>query len=489
MAISGLGDIMTSLSPLAHAGIDPDEALASGVHPEALLAARRAQAMRDPTAPTIAPTAAPRAVPAAAPKPAPALSAGMGAASPVSPARSNASRTVPASVSPSGNTDYYNSGMSGALATAARERQMAEGYGSQPDATQTIAPLEQERSKLAAPTPLYGPDGKMLQQYRPGIGRRILRGVGAFAIGGVPAALDPQAFHLSPYGAPNARYGTAEENREAQLNAVGQQIKDDEATTKDDTDRMKAIMGGMTSADTGFGNVVKGANDQQKNQIDQQNANTKQVTAQENSPQGKADAAAAVNQKILQQRTLQANSQKLTGRDRAYYILTGKLPPPHYASAQEIADNNALQAFRREHGRYPNSLDEVQEVYRAAKGGNALGNVDQSAVDAIVANATQQKQNWADGYKRNSDGTGSYENRKTGKSITAQQFADKIDSFRTGANQHLARYGYQIDNSGNVIKVGDTGSVAPKESAPQPGETRTYKGHQYKFDGKEWRLQ
>lgn len=487
MAISGMGDIMTSLSPLAHAGIDPDEALASGVHPEALLAARRAQAMRDPTAPTIAPMATPRAVPAAALKPAPTLSAGMGAASPVAPAQSNASRTVPASVSPSGNTDYYNSGMSGALATAARERQMAEGYGSQPDATQTIAPLEQERGKLSAPTPLYGPDGKMLQQYRPGIGQRILRGVEAFAHGGIPAVLNPGAYRDTPYGAPNRQYDQQEANRQSELNAVDQQIKDDEATTKTDTDRMKGILGGMTGAGTGFGNVVKGANDQQKNQIDQQNANTKQVTAQENSPQGKADAAAAVNQKMLQQRTLQANSQKLTGRDRAYYVLTGKLPTPHYASAQEIADNNALQTFKRQHGRYPNSLDEVQEVYRAAKGGNALGNVDQSAVDAIVANATQQKQNWADGYEHNPDG--SYTDRQTGKPLTAQQFADKIDSFRTGANQHLARYGYQIDNSGNVIKVGDTGSVAPKANAPQPGETRSYKGHQYKFDGKEWRLQ
>lgn len=112
-----------------------------------------------------------------------------------------------------------------------------------------IDQLEQQRAAIAQPQPKYDPQtGKLLAQFQPTLGQRILRGVRSSAIGlltgGIPGALvgaiEPQDIAGGQaYGDPNKAYQRGEETREAQLAATDQALQQARANWKSAVDAAK----------------------------------------------------------------------------------------------------------------------------------------------------------------------------------------------------------------------------------------------------------
>lgn len=122
--------------------------------------------------------------------------------------------------------------------------------------------------------------------------------------------------------------------------------------------------------------------------------------------------------------------------------------------------------FQKQNGRPPGPADIEQFRNRSQAGSNA-----DPETGAIVADATQRKQDFADKYTRDpSDGSYSDNN---GNSISGQEFNAKIDGFRTAANQKLAKYGAQIDAQGNVQTRANPaqGNGQPQPAQPQAPQT------------------
>src|SRR5579885_1160757 len=212
MADLDLTQLIPSASPLAAAGIDPDEAIASG-DPHGMLAAKRAGVPYIPKAAALTPTM-------------PQVSAAI----PQKPVQS-ASQTpdIPATVTPSGKE------VSPQQETRRQFSAAAQSLLNRPSLESQLQPLQEQRTELSQPLSPYQP------QYRPSAGERIMRGVQAFAKGGIRGALNPAAVGSTPYGAGNRQWSQAAQQRAAQLNDVNQRIADVNAEEKAGSERLKDI--------------------------------------------------------------------------------------------------------------------------------------------------------------------------------------------------------------------------------------------------------
>src|SRR5579885_1306054 len=224
MADLDLTQLIPSASPLAAAGIDPDEAIASG-DPHGMLAAKRAGVPYIPKAAALTPTM-------------PQVSAAI----PQNPVQS-ASQTpdIPATVTPSGKA------VSPQQETRRQFSAAAQSLLNRPSLESQLQPLQEQRTELSQPLSPYQP------QYRPSAGERIMRGVQAFAKGGIRGALNPAAVGATPYGAGNRQWSQAAQQRAAQLNDVNQRIADVNSEEKAGSERLKDIaqlQGGEAKQDT-----------------------------------------------------------------------------------------------------------------------------------------------------------------------------------------------------------------------------------------------
>jgi len=133
-------------------------------------------------------------------------------------------------------------------------------------------------------------------------------------------------------------------------------------------------------------------------------------------------------------------------------------------SAESDMYRDARETFKSQHGRYPQTTAEENEVTQTARGTLKDG---ATAAQDIVDAANGQKESYAQQFTRNQDGT--YTNISTGAIIPGQEFNAKIDGFRTAANVRLQKQGYQIDPQGNFDPIGQSsnGQPAQQQAAPQ----------------------
>src|ERR1017187_10344247 len=157
----------------------------------------------------------------------------------------------PAAVSPSGQptADYFRQGMEGQLRNAqAAEKTVA----SMPTTDTASAAIQDKYSKVATPINPYDPQGKVLPEYRPSVGQRVLRGVRSFAQHGVLGPLGAN------YGAPNSEYQHEEAARQMQEKGLGGQLAASRAAFKESSDRLTAISKEQRDASTSYKDVTSG---------------------------------------------------------------------------------------------------------------------------------------------------------------------------------------------------------------------------------------
>jgi hypothetical protein len=140
-------------------------------------------------------------------------------------------------------------------------------------------------------------------------------------------------------------------------------------------------------------------------------------------------------------------------------------PIPRQPAAGELEYNGALAAFKASHGgRGPQTTAEQNQVSQAAHG--TMKDVPDEA-QTILDKQLNDKEAYAQQFKRD-PATGNYTNVSTGASVPAQEFASKIDKFRTDANVKLQKMGYQIDPQGNFGPVGQQNAPASQPAGQQP---------------------
>jgi hypothetical protein len=279
--------------------------------------------------------------------------------------------------------------------------------------------------------------------------------------GGLLGAISPALEGSEAYGAPNKAYQNAETQREAKLASTDADITNSFKNWKDQVDAAKARASEYRANATLGKDLTTGA-------TDMQNAATKAAeekdTAAKNradSPEAKDAAALKLNQEQYDQRAARVATMNLSPLNRMLYMLNGKVPDPREPNEAEITAGQAARAlvvFKAQHGgQGPQTLEDFNSIQAAARGslGRGAGKTDPNTdeeVGSIVADATAKKQEFADQWVRQADGN--YTTKDFTKRLTAKQFQDKLDQFRTDANVKLAKKAAQIDEQGNVVRKG-----------------------------------
>ncbi len=331
--------------------------------------------------------------------------------------------------------------------------------------------LEAQRVKDATPTPYRDPETGQVyadaQQYKPGVMTRIARGLEAAHKGGLAGVFDPPTVGATPYGAPNQNYQTAEAARTSRLASDDQQLGNVRDQFKAMVDARAKGAGEMRQGVTAFNDVAKGVAELTR-------ADTDANTRKDNSPEG----VAALDEAKFKELNSQADRLGLKGQMRVHYVgNNGHLPDPKQPTSEDTARAEATKAFVKQYGRYPATLDEINQVNSAA-GGRLKDASDDPQVSAIVADATGKKQEFVNGYEQQPDGSylkkGASKRsalQKEGDVIDAKTFHDKVDQFRLDANKQLDKHGAMIDGTGQVVKNSGAaghlgGAAAPNVAVP-----------------------
>lgn len=373
------------------------------------------------------------------------------------------STTTPASPAKPTGVDWQGLAQrsaEGSLGTADESRQLYESAPQAPNTSAIDTRIETE-SVPTNPRDVDPVTGKPL--YKPSAWNRIERGIAAFGAGGLPAVLDPARAGATPYGAPNKDYQEDEATRQGQLAADQQRKTDAMNRFKTLTDQVTGRAKNIESVQPGYKDAGTIANDAQKQQTD----TAKEAReAQENSPEGKAAAKTAISQAEFDQLNRQADRIFGSGRggmQRSLYLANnGKIPDPRQASAEEIARGQAMNVFRRQNGRGPQTMDEINQVNSAAAGRlrGSEGNDDDTAVGAIIADQTGKKNEFVSQFVRQPDGsylrkgvTNPFNAGKDDK-LSGEEFNAKVDQFRLDANKQLEKHGAQMDATGQIVHRG-----------------------------------
>lgn len=355
-------------------------------------------------------------------------------------------------------------------------------YASQPEAPDTTG-IDTRIEAESIPTNPRDVDpvtGKPL--YKPSFKDRLERGVAAFGKGGIPGVLNPGAAGATPYGAPNKDFQEDEQLRQGMLANDQQKKTDTLARFKALTDAATGRAKNLQTVGKDYGEAATSANTAQERATQ---IKTEQRQQDDNSPEHKA----AISDAEYNQRVKQADRSGLRGNLRSIYLLNGKVPDPHQPTAEEIARGQAIEVFRRQNGRPPATLDEINQVNAAASGRLKEGTTDDSAVSAIVADATGKKNEFLANWERQKDG--SYLRRgarpfSTDKAdkMTGEAYNAKVDQFRLDANKELDKHGASIDATGTVQKrTAAPNPAAPSPDSPPPGATHVYKDKHGKVKG------
>lgn len=348
-------------SPVTASGEDPDEV-------RERMAAQGGQPWRGtpwamPYNPKADSIAAANGVIASAPKPGPA------AAPPAGGPEAN-----------SLNADVERQAMSGQLTSG----QKLATIGDQMQPNPQIEAVEQQRLQDA----VAAPNAKD-PRYKAGFGTRLLRGLQGVGLGlaehgimgSVLGGVAPQYVGGTSYGAPTDAYDTALAKNRQQV----AQDTDRLATLEGDFKRAQDLRVAQEKAAQESGEAFKGAGATATTQqgeetkaaevpIHQQEADTAQRNAYNVSPEGKLK----ITQAEIDARTRYADQMRMPpGYLRTRYVLTGDLQAAREPSAEEIAVNRIASTWRQQHGgQGPQTVDDWQQIYAAAKGGTKSGGGD-----------------------------------------------------------------------------------------------------------------
>lgn len=265
--------VLSSLSPISNSGIDVDDLLSSD-DPQGMLAAHRAGV---PYVPKGQQGVGPTSMMAQAVSETPATNA------PNPPTEKTGPQAVPASITPSGGgqpkfSDLRRQTIQGMLDNTNAAAKTVQDMQSQPGVSDTLAPIQAQRTAAAAATP-----NPKDPQYRPSVGKRILRGVGAglqgLAQGGIfgslLGAVNPEAVGAAPYGAPTGKFSQRAIANQQQLASLDQQLKQSQDAEKADSERLKDTGKSALDVAKGFGEANKGISGEET-------AETRKATMQAN---------------------------------------------------------------------------------------------------------------------------------------------------------------------------------------------------------------
>lgn len=463
-----LGMFPSAASPLAGLGLDPEQVranpdLLSSINP-GTSAPEAAKPVPTPPGGVSMPTGEDEAPPAP--------SASAKAAGAVGGAGQAPSQTA---------TDY---GMAGLQSLNQNAKMATDATADIPTTSPEIERLTAQRAKFAAPAPLYDPTtGKMLDKTteidpttgqpvtinpKPSTGTRIWRGVrgGLQGVltdgirGGLLGAISPELEGSEKYGAPNRAYQSAEQQREATLGAT-------DAGLKTAFDNWKEQVNGAKVKATEFRANAGLGKDETSGAVAMQNSATLAASEKErekkdteDSPEARDAATVKLTKAQLDQRKSIVDTdptfRKMSPLNKMLYVLNGKVPDPREPNEAEVNAAQAARAlvvFKAQHGgQGPQTLEDFNAIQSAARGtldrGKGDANGDEE-ISTIVADATAKKQEFADKWMRQPDG--SYSTPDYSKQITAAEFKDELEKFRTGANAKLAKKGAKIDDQGNVV--------------------------------------
>ncbi len=398
--------------------------------------------------------------------------------------------TVPGSVTPDGSptTPNLKDMNTDTLATQAAVYKSAadqtQRLNSEPDIDTLLAP---DRAKLAQDTaranasPYVPGSSKLLPNYRPSLGQRIVRGVDGFARRGIFGVVDPTIGGGDAYGAPNNLYRGQVAQAQKDAGADKATIADKLASWKERQNGIRANAKDLGALAT-TGKDVASANQAQQDQTNRDaEAAARTAEAYNASPEGKAEAAKELNEQTITSREAQLKDpknpvSKSSAADKAYFMGTGKMPDPdrYHTPPEQLRYNQALAADEAAHPQgWKPSVEDIRGYAAAAKGEevkNEHSEQDDDDASAIVADSVGKKEKWAAQFDRNpKDGT--YTNRGTEAVITGQQYDDAIDQFRKDANVKLARKGYVMDETGTVVPLRKPKPSAPAPAAAIPGPT------------------
>lgn len=483
--LNGTPGLPPMASPLTANGEDPDEAALKYFGAARTMGPAAVDPMRAATGQMQRAVAA--SLPAASPSSAAAGSAGGAGAAP-----------PPVSVGPPAAQPLQQldkNALTSGYGLAKRQEQAAEEEGQVP------AEIAQDQQKLLAD------QSKTIdpKDYKPSFWARAARGLRGAAVGaltgGVPGllvgALEPgDIAGGKAYGAPTDAYDAAVQTQTKQVGQDTQTLADAkdnyQLAQKAREDRQK----GLNNAAEAMGRVATGATGQENADtaaarlpIEQQTADARTQQAFNTSPDGKLKSTEAE----IAQRTKYADANRIPqGYLRNRYILTGDLQPAHNPSAQEMELAGAERAFRKEHGRAPETVAEWQQLTSSLHAGRSGGTgspLAEAEARAIAAQSMARKEVWARGYTRGTDG-GYINNAKPGEEeLTPEQFAQKIDSYRTDANRAMASKGYQIDEQGNFGPLAAPETVAAAGNSNDGRFGTDAEGNRWQFkEGKYHRL-
>jgi len=385
---------------------------------------------------------------------------------------------VPAGVTPSGSPSKPDPST---LATSntgtinlmqndyARASQDVQNEAAQPDEATVTAPLERQRvtaqqRQVELQNPYDPKTGKMLDEYKPSFGQRFMRGVAGLARGGVLGAVDPSIAGVGNYGAPNKQYGIDQTQAAGRVAGADQQLKLAQDNWKAQNERLKQIATDRRALATTGKDVTGAAVAQQGVPIDQQKADADTKRADDaGRPKNYEEAVIAANTETdpTKRAALMAAAQQM--KDTELRKFAAQRPAGERPSAQLQQYGDWKAAFTRDNKRAPTAA-EIQDYTRRS------GKVDPGApeeVGAIVAQAMDAKQKYANSLRPQEDGT--YLDRSTYKPVTAQQFQTQIDKLgRSDPNVKLAKKGYTIDETGQVVKIVAPASTPAATPPPAP---------------------
>lgn len=382
--------------------------------------------------------------------------------SPAAPAP--AAGAAPATVTRSGNdrpagqkswADYVRTANDKSQQNLDASTRAAQDLENRPSAASQNAPLEARRAQLAQPTPYRDPrTGKVLdtaQQYKPGIGTRIVRGVGALRQGGILGVVDPEAVGATPYGAPNQAYQTTEANRQAQVASLDQQIKQNIDTEKAESERLGKIGSEARATATGEKDIGAAATAQQNAESQEaiREANAQRAEAQEEAARDRIPknyeetlAAAAVEKDPVRKKALQDAAQKMAETE--------------------------LKKFR----------------YAARATGEPNNDLRQSLIDEAT-NAIDKMNQWAFDPELN-DGKGGFYDPSAGgaqkRIYSPAQFTDLKNQIATKLDADLAKKKFKplhvrfdvksttpgVDQQGNLLPPGQRAAAPAPSGEPVP---------------------
>jgi hypothetical protein len=363
-----------------------------------------------------------------------------------------AAATAPAAVTPAGSTNtdpnadmrtqLQNIGLTAAQKSLAAAQQTGDLANPSAEETAASGKLAADRSGIAADTAAvgqtgYGPDGKVLPQYKPTTWQKIQRGLADLRQGGIIGAIAPGASGLTPYGAPNSQYDRDHATAVAKLGSDTAQQAQDDARFKQLTDARKAQAQTLKDQ-TGLYNASGKTASEQLTAMNTDELNTAKAQLDDYKEKGKLP------------QTLEA------------MVLASKTEPDPVKRQQYADAVGELQKIEVKKYQYNPAATEAAAARADAAKARVQDKLDKNedTANGLIEQHLTAKQAYESKMKRSADGR-TYVDMSSGNlPISAADYAANVEKFRGDLNGKLGRLGYSM---------GADGKIAANNHAKAPG--------------------